>query len=174
MVGSVVAGALVCCLLVTGCGTPAVPPKIWARSVCTALAPWRSSVASLTQKAQQEISKAKTPEQTKQSLADLLAGAEAASDRARRGVSDAGVPDVAGGSKVAKTVVTALTKARDAYGHSKTAIRQLDPGEARSFYDAVEREFARLKTEYSASALDIDTVGPPPLTRAFDEVSECQ
>jgi hypothetical protein len=136
--------------------------------------PWQSAVALLTQQAQQEIDQAKTPEQTKQSLTTLLAGAEAASERARQAVSQAGVPDVEDGGKVADTYLAALTKARDAYGHGKTAISKLDAGTAEPFYEAVEREFERLKAEHAGSALDVDSIGPTTLTRAFDEVSECQ
>lgn len=160
--------------LLAGCGTSDVAPRTWAKSVCSALTPWRTRVADLTGQAQQEINKSATPIQTRQSLVTLLAGAEQASDQARQRVVDAGVPDVDGGDKAADRFVTALTRARDAYGRTKTTISGLDASQDKRFYDAVEQAFGKLNKEYSASALDIDTVGPAPLHKAFDEVPECR
>lgn len=160
--------------LLAGCGGSAVKPAAWAKSVCTALTPWRTQVAGLTQQAQREIDQTRTPVQTKQSLMTLLSGAERASDLARRRILAAGVPDVDGGKKAADTFVTALTRARDAYGHTRTTIAGLDPSEAKPFYDAVERAFSQLGTEYSGSVLNISKVGPAPLHKAFDEVPECR
>jgi hypothetical protein len=160
--------------LLAGCGTSAVEPRTWAKSVCSALDPWRTRVADLTGQAQQEITKSATPSQTRQSLVTLLGGAEQASDEARQRVVDAGVPDVDGGEKAAGKFVTALTRARDAYGRTKTIISELDVSRDKTFYDAVDAAFRKLNQEYSASALRIDTVGPAPLHKAFDEVPECQ
>ncbi len=160
--------------LLGGCGESAVAPTTWAKSVCSALTPWHTKVASLTAQAQQEIDQTGTPVQTKQSLTALLAGAEEASEHARRRIEDAGVPDVAGGPAVADRFLTALARARDAYGHTRKAVAALDPSSEKPFYDAVEQAFIRLKDEYSASALDIETVGPQALHQAFDEVPECR
>lgn len=168
------ASAATILVIVGGCGAAAVPPDDWAKSVCSALTPWRAAVASLTERAQREITETSTPAQTKQSLTTLLTGAEAASERARKRVVAAGVPDVPEGSDAAAKFVTALSRARDAYGKTKTTVTGLDAGEAKPFYDAIEAAFAKLKEEYAASALDIDTVGPARLTRAFDEVAECR
>ncbi|MBT8228086.1 MAG: hypothetical protein HKP61_19220 [Dactylosporangium sp.] len=160
--------------MLLGRDKPTVPPKTWAKAVCTALTPWRTRVADLTAAAQQEITGTGTPAETKRTLTTLLAGAEEASERARTRVADAGVPDVDQGAAVARQFATALTSARDAYGHAKTAVGQLPTVEAATFYDGVSAAFVTLNEEYGASELDISAVGPEPLRRSFDEVPECQ
>lgn len=161
--------------LLAGCGGSARPaPRSWAKSVCGALTPWRTEVANLTQRAQEEISRTGTPSQTKQSLTQLLAGAERASERARARIAGAGVPDVAGGRATADRFVAALTRARNAYGHTRATIAGLDAAAAKPFYDAVEQAFKQLGDEYSGSVLDFNSVAPAALHQAFDEVSECR
>jgi hypothetical protein len=177
-VAALLATALACGMVTGGiflaCDRATVAPRTWAKSVCTALAPWHTTVANLTEAAQQEIGKTGTPVQTKQTLTRLLGGAADASERARARIADAGVPNVDGGAVVATQFVTALTRARDAYGHARSSITGLDPGQAKPFYDAVADAFARLNDEYAASALDISSVGPSELRRSFDEVPECR
>src|SRR5690349_4911854 len=89
-VALVVAGTLVAC----GGG---VPPKTWARSVCSALQPWRTEITNLNGRAQQQMSSATTPEQTKQNLLALVSGAQTATDTALSKVVAAGTPDVSDG-----------------------------------------------------------------------------
>lgn len=160
--------------LFVACDRSTVEPATWAKSVCSALAPWRTKVADLTAAAQREIGQAGTPAQTKQTLTTLLGGAADASEQARSKVSAAGIPDVDGGDGVADQFVTALTRARDAYGHARTTVAGLDTGQAKPFYDAVDEAFTRLNDEYAGSALDISEVGPEELRRSFDEVPECR
>src|SRR3954469_3941786 len=85
-----------------GCsGAPG--PRLWAASVCTALAPWRTEIGTLTTRTQQQMTAATTPAQAKENLTRLFGGAQSASERARAGVQKAGVPDVAGGAQVAQS-----------------------------------------------------------------------
>jgi hypothetical protein len=156
-----------------GCGS-GVAPKNWARSVCAALTPWRSDVSALTRQAQQQMSSTTTPVQAKQNLVALLAGAETASEHARRKVAEAGTPDVTDGKKIATHFVASLSAARDAYGHARGKMSTLDPSDARVFYDGVAAAFGQLNTEYAASALDTRQLGSAELQRAFAEVPECQ
>ena len=157
-----------------GCGGSGTEAKTWAKSVCTALTPWRSEIADLTAKAQQQLSVAKTAVQTKTNVVALLAGAEESSEKARRGVADAGVPDVSGGDKIAKHFAESLEKARDAYGHAKTAVSGLSTANDKAFYSNVKTTFDTLRDEYAKSALDTDNVGSKDLQKAFDEVPECR
>jgi hypothetical protein len=163
-----------------GCGEPSgaqpagVAPEAWARSVCGALAPWRTQISDLTAKAQEQMRATKTAEQTKTNVVGLLSGAEQASETARRGVAGAGVPNVDNGADIAKRFTTSLTKARDAYGHAKVAVSGLATADANAFYTKVADAFRTLGTEYEASAVDLDNVGSPALQAAFDQVPECQ
>ncbi|WP_433054830.1 hypothetical protein [Dactylosporangium sp. CS-033363] len=157
------------------CGGPdGVEPKTWAKQVCTALTPWRAEIADLTSKAQQQLQAAKTPAQTKTNIVDLLAGAEASSEKARTGVSGAGVPAVDDGPKVAEQFTASLTKARDAYGNAKRTVSGLPTESAKTFYGEVSKAFSTLKDEYERSAIDPSHVGPADLQKAFDEVPECR
>lgn len=157
-----------------GCGADGVEPKQWAKSVCSALAPWRAEIADLTAKAQQQLQSARTPVQTKTNIVDLLAGAESASEKARAGVDGAGVPRVSDGKKVAEQFAASLSKARDAYGNAKRTVSALPTADAKTFYSAVGAAFATLKEEYERSAIDPAHVGPADLQQAFDEVPECR
>jgi hypothetical protein len=160
-----------------GCGSDGagdVAPKRWAQQVCTALTPWRAEIADLTTKAQEQLQSAKTASQTKTNIVDLLAGAETASEKARAGISVAGVPDVSGGNKVAQQFTASLSKARDAYGNAKRSVEALPTADAKAFYTSVGSAFAVLKEEYEQSAIDPRHVGPKDLQKAFNEVPECR
>jgi len=159
-----------------GCGakTTGVAPDAWARSVCGALAPWRTQIADLTTKAQEQMRATKTAAQTKTNVVGLLSGAEEASETARRGVAGAGVPNVDKGADIAKRFTASLEKARDAYGHAKQTVSGLSTADADAFYKQVAAAFDTLGTEYEASAVDLSHVGSSDLQKAFDRAPECQ
>jgi len=169
--------ATVCTLAVVtvlgaGCGS-GVEPRGWAKSVCVALAPWRTRIADLTSGAQQQITGGSTPAAVKQTLLGLLAGARDASETARRQVASAGTPDVDHGAAVESSFVATLAGARDAYAHAYTSVSTLDTGD-RAFYDRLRDAFATLDSEYKVSALDTGKVGSTELRKAFTEVPECR
>jgi hypothetical protein len=169
--------ALLLVVALAACGGPdGVDPKQWARSVCGALAPWRSEISSLTTKTQQQLSTAKTAAQTKTNVVALLAGAEASSEKARQGVVGAGVPAVDHGAEIAKQFTLSLERARDAYGHAKTTISGLPVKSAndKTFYAGVRTTFDTLQSEYAQSELHTDNVGSKDLQKAIDEVPECR
>jgi len=149
-------------------------PRVWAASVCTALTPWRSEIGSLTSRAQQQITVNTTPGQAKENLSRLFAGAQAASEKARAGVVQAGVPDVHDGKQIADGFTGALAGLRDAYGRAATGIEGLAIAPAKTFYTQVEKVVTQLNTEYAASSLDTSKLNSPELKEAFDEVPECR
>ncbi|NJC73977.1 hypothetical protein HC031_30325 [Planosporangium thailandense] len=155
----------------TGSG---VPPTAWAKSVCTALSPWRARLASLTGSTQAQLTSTTTPAQAKQNLVDLLGGAESASEAARQKIADAGTPAVDKGGEIAARFVASLQAARDAYAHARSTVAGLDTGNASTFYTAVASAFDKLQHEYAASALDTDKLSSAPLRQAFNEVPECR
>ena len=84
----------------------------WAAAVCTTLGPWRAEIGSLTSRTQQQMSAATTPGQAKENLMRLFAGAAEASERARAGVAEAGVPDVTNGQQIAAGFTGSLAAVR--------------------------------------------------------------
>jgi hypothetical protein len=168
-----VAPVLLAVGLVAGCGHSGVQPAAWAKSVCTALSPWRAQLATLTDQTQQQLTSATTSTQAKKNLVGLLDGAAAASETARHRIAGAGTPEVDRGNEIAARFVASLTAARDAYAHASGTVAGLDAGNAKAFYAAVTTAFEQLQSEYAASALDTDKVSSGPLRKAFNEVPEC-
>jgi hypothetical protein len=173
---SLLAVMLIPTSLVAGCGSggsSGVAPATWAKSVCTALSPWRTRLTALTDETQAQLTSATTPAQAKQNLVGLLSGAETASETARQRLADARTPAVDQGAEIAARFVASLQTARDAYAHARSAIAGLDVGNAPAFYSAVASAFDKLQHEYAASALDTDKLSSAPLRKAFNEVPEC-
>ncbi|MDG4803418.1 hypothetical protein [Micromonospora sp. WMMD980] len=159
-------------LVVAGCGGPS--PRAWAASVCQALSPWRAEISKLTSSTQQQMTAQTTPAQAKENLVRLFAGAEEASETARRKVEEAGVPEVERGTEVSAGFQGSLGKMRDAYGRARSTIDGLDTAQAGPFYDGVRAAVDTLNKEYDASALDTGRLNSPELKQAFDEVPECR
>ena len=159
-------------LLVASCGGPS--PRAWAASVCEALTPWRAEINKLTSSTQQQMTAQTTPAQAKENLVRLFAGAEQASETARRKVEQAGVPETDHGEEISAGFRASLSKVRDAYGRARDTIDGLDTGEAKAFYDGVRAAVETLNKEYDASALDTGKLSSTELKQAFDEVPECR
>lgn len=149
-------------------------PRVWAASVCEALTPWRAEISKLTSSTQQQMTAQTTPAQAKENLVRLFAGAERASETARREVEEAGVPETEHGEEVAAGFRTSLAKVRDAYGRARGTIAGLETGQPTEFYDGVRAAVDTLNKEYDASALDTSKLNSEELKEAFDEVPECR
>jgi hypothetical protein len=148
--------------------------RVWAASVCTALAPWRTEISTLATRTQQQMTAATTPAQAKENLMRLFGGAESASERARAGVAQAGVPDVDHGEQVAQSFVASLGAVRDAYGRARTGIEGLATSPQKAFYAQVAGVVEELNREYEQSSLDTSRLDSQELKQAFDEVPECR
>lgn len=159
-------------LVVAGCGGPS--PRAWAAAVCQALTPWRAEINKLTSSTQQQMTAQTTPAQAKENLVRLFAGAEQASETARRKVEQAGVPDTDHGEEISAGFLASLSKVRDAYGRARDTIEGLDTAQAGPFYDGVRVAVETLNEDYDASALDTSKLNSPELKKAFDEVPECR
>ncbi|WFE63534.1 hypothetical protein [Micromonospora sp. WMMD714] len=160
-------------LVVAGCGGGPTP-RAWAASVCEALTPWRAEISKLTSSTHQQMTAQTTPAQAKENLVRLFAGAEQASETARRRIADAGIPETDRGAEVSKAFRASLERIRDAYGHAGDTIDALDTGQATAFYDGVQAAVDKLNQEYDASALDTGRLNSTELKQAFDEVPECR
>lgn len=155
------------------CGS-GVDSDQWAGTVCDALTPWRAKIADLNARAQQQMASATTPEQTRASLLELLAGGESASEAARAVVAAAGIPDADGGDEVASQFVTALSGTRDAYARARSDLAALPAAEPSAFYEGVAAVMKKLNAEYAQSGVDTSTLNSPDLRQAFDRVDQCQ
>jgi len=164
---------VVLCASLVACSSSS-GPRVWAASVCTTLAPWRTEIGTLTTRTQQQMTAATTPAQAKENLMRLFGGAESASERARAGVEKAGVPDVDHGDQVAQSFVTSLGAMRDAYGRARTGIEALATSPQKAFYTQVTAVVDKLNQEYEQSSLDTSRLDSQELKRAFDEVPECR
>ncbi|MEV0810289.1 hypothetical protein [Micromonospora sp. NPDC050200] len=149
-------------------------PRAWAASVCEALTPWRAEISKLTSSTNQQMTAQTTPAQAKENLVRLFAGAEEASETARRKVADAGVPGTEHGEDISQGFRTTLGKVRDAYGRARDTIDRLGIGEPTVFYDGVRAAVDTLTKEYDASALDTSRLNDQELKQAFAEVPECR
>jgi hypothetical protein len=149
-------------------------PRVWAASVCTALAPWRTEIGTLATRTQQQMTAATTPAQAKENLMRLFGGAEAASERARAGVQKAGVPDVEHGAQVAQSFTASLSAMRDAYGRARNGVQSLATAPTKTFYTQVTAVVDRLNADYQRSELDTSKLDSKELKDAFDEVPECR
>jgi hypothetical protein len=159
--------SLVACSHTTG-------PRTWAASVCTALAPWRAEISTLTDRTQEQMTAETSPAQAKENLVRLFGGAETASEQARAGVERAGVPDVDSGAEVARSFTGALSGMRDAYGRARSGIESLATTPQKAFYERVSTVVEKLNSEYEQSALDTGKLSSVELKQAFDEVPECR
>jgi len=164
---------VVLCASLAACSSTS-GPRVWAASVCTALAPWRTEIGTLATRTQQQMTAATTPAQAKENLMRLFGGAESASEQARAGVAEAGVPDVDHGDQVAQSFVTSLSAMRDAYGRARTGIEALATSPQKAFYTQVTAVVDKLNEEYARSSLDTSRLDSQELKRAFDEVPECR
>ena len=164
---------LVLCASLVACSS-ASGPRVWAASVCSALAPWRTEIGTLATRTQQQMTAATTPAQAKENLMRLFGGAESASETARAGVVRAGVPDVDGGDRVAESFQSSLGAMRDAYGRARAGIEALATSPSRAFYAEVATVVERLNSEYQQSSLDTSKLDSKELKQAFDEVPECR
>ncbi|MDT5028888.1 MAG: hypothetical protein QOE61_5314 [Micromonosporaceae bacterium] len=167
--------AVVVTVVVTlaACGS-GTKPEAWAGQVCDALTPWRAQIAQLNARAQQQMSSAGTPAETRASLLELLAGGQTASETARAAVVAAGAPDVDGGAEVAGRFAASLEKTRDAYAHARAAVAALSTNDASTFYDGVVSVMTTLNAEYARSGVDTSKLDSVELRNAFDKTDRCR
>jgi hypothetical protein len=144
----------------------------WAGDVCAALDPWRTDIDDLTESANSALSPDTSPEQAKEDLTTLLAGAASASETARSAIAAAGVPDVAGGEDIAQRFTDSLAATRDAYQEALDDLTDLDAGDA-GFYDDVATVMDDLSKDY-ARVPQVAELNSEELGAAFAADSRCQ
>ena len=149
-------------------------PAAWAGQVCAALTPWRGQIAQLNARAQQQVTATSTPTQTRDSLLDLLAGGETASETARAAVVAAGAPDVDGGAEVAGRFAASLARTRDAYADARADLLALSTNDGSMFYAGVASVLSTLTAEYARAGVDTSGLDSVELRTAFDKVDGCR
>ncbi len=161
------------CAALVGCAST-TGPRVWATSVCNALAPWRTEIGTLATRTQQQMTAETTPAQAKENLIRLFGGAESASESARAGVERAGVPDVEQGEEIANSFVASLSGVRDAYGRARGGIEALATSPQATFYTQVAAVVKKLDEEYQQTELDTTNLNSQELKQAFDETPACR
>lgn len=161
-------------LALVGCSSSALSADAWAVSVCNALAPWRTQITDLNQRAAVQMAQTSTVEQTRRNLADLVADAGDVTETARAAVAAAGVPDVSGGETVARGFERSLRTLRDAYAAAAEDLRALPGNDETAFYDGVVDVMDRLNRQYEQAGAELSELDSPELRAAFDRAPECQ
>lgn len=169
----VVTGMVVCLMVLTGCSSGPSADE-WAAAVCDALSPWRTTIASLNERAATQMATATTSAQTRENIMVLLNGARQASETARAAIAAAGVPDVDGGDEVARGFEASLAGTRDAYAQAEAELAVLPIADDVAFYDGVEALLTRLTDQYKGNAVDLARLDSPQLRQAFDGNASCR
>jgi hypothetical protein len=126
-----VAAAVVLSGLLAGCGGPSgdehLPPTgdsvAWAGRLCSALQPLgalRGSSPNFDRN---------NPTESRQAMSQYFGQAQAAADESLRGLGEAGPSPIPGGDDVANKLRNSLVQLQAAYGHAKTKVESVDPGD---------------------------------------------
>ncbi|GAA4909980.1 hypothetical protein GCM10023223_30290 [Stackebrandtia albiflava] len=158
-------------LSLAACSGGEVPATEWAGAVCEALRPWQAEIDELTADANVAMNPESTPEQARDQLLDLLAGAAEASRTAHEEVTAAGVPDVPDGAHIATVFADSLAATGDAYQGAHDRLSDLDPA-APDFYDQVAQVMSDLSEEYAAVP-QVAALDSTELSEAFAATPEC-
>lgn len=170
-IAGVVAVGLVAAVTACASGVPAVE---WADRVCSALTPWRGQIADLNTRAQNQMSTATNPTETRENLLVLLGGGRDASDNARTALVAAGEPRVEHGREIADRFVASITKARDSYSRAHDSLQRLPVDDPTVFYDGVIGVLGTLQSEYATSEIDTSQLESLELRDAFERADKCQ
>jgi hypothetical protein len=146
----------------------------WAAAVCGALAPWRTAITGLNQRAADQMAQTTTIEQTRQNLLALVGDARDATETARASVAGAGVPEVDGGARIAEGFAASLAQTRDAYAAAESELSALPGDDETAFYDGVIEVLNRLNRRYEQAGVELAGLDSPQLRSAFERVSECR
>jgi ABC-type glycerol-3-phosphate transport system substrate-binding protein len=166
--------AMTAVVLLAGCSRSDLPPETWVVTVCQALTPWRGAITDINQRAATQMAQARTIEQTRRALVELVTDARDATETARAAVAAAGVPDVSGGESVARGFERALTTTRDAYAAAAEDLGALAATDDTAFYNGVVDVMARLTRQYEQAGAELSEIDSPELRAAFDRAPECQ
>lgn len=161
-------------LTVAGCSRSGLSADAWVVSVCRALAPWRTEITEINQRAAIQMAQTSTAEQARSNLVDLVSDARDATEIARGAVAAAGVPDVSGGESVARGFERSLTTMRDAYAEAADDLLALPDNDEAAFYDGVVDVMNRLTRQYDQAGAELAELDSPELREAFDRAPECQ
>ncbi len=163
------ASAMVCVL--SGCGGGGPSAQEWANDVCTSLGPWAGQISDLTDQANDAMSPQSSPAAAQEEMVTLLSGAADATETARKGVADAGIPDVDSGEAIAERFSDSLTATRDAYRDARDGVESLDPKQD-GFYDDVSQIMTQLDKDYQ-NVPQVASLNSDELRDAFAQLPDC-
>ena len=178
-----IAAAIVVIAIAAACGSdePAAAPEtkkvsaqVWAKDVCETVRPWAGTIQTAVTNTQKTLSKSSQPKVVKPQLTQLFFGAANSTDTAIAGVTDAGVPDVDNGEKIAKDFRSALVSARDAFAAAQKSVQALDTKDKAKFDAAVSKVGTKLKQDYAKAGKNIEKATSQQLTQAFEKEPACK
>jgi len=116
-----------------------VPPKQWARSVCTSLRDWEANIKDLTSEFRSAGGSSPDAAQVKDLLVTYLGNTVNETDTLLTQLDQAGTPNFKDGSKVAGLFQKAMTDVRDLFATGQQDAANLDTTDLTQFRAATSR-----------------------------------
>ena len=116
-----------------------VPPKQWARTVCTSLRDWEANIKDLTSEFRSAGAGSTDAAQVKDLLVTYLGNTVNETDTLLTQLDEAGTPNFKGGTKVAGLFQKAMTDVRDLFATGQQDAANLDTTDVTQFRAATSR-----------------------------------
>lgn len=110
-----------------------IPPREWARSVCTSATEWRSSIDDLVDSIETEVGQAESLADARGILVTFLGNAVQATDTLLDRLRQAGVPRIRDGKKIADVFEDGFVDIRELFADGQKSARKLSVSSARRF-----------------------------------------
>jgi len=149
-------------------------PKAWAKDVCGAIVPWSTDMTKTLGDFQDDIDENADPAKVKADLDKALGASVTSTDKAIKGVDDAGVPDVSNGEKVAKDFRGSLVETKSAFEKARKGVQALATGDKPAFFEKLAGVMTQLGKDVSRSGKKLDKISSPELDKAFDSEPACK
>ena len=173
--GAVLVAAIVVSGGASAMAAPGVSASKWARTVCGALSQWQQQLV-----VEGTVSPAAAPDAatSRAALARLFADAAVDTSTLVKKLRRAGTPSVKHGAVIAKTYVSAYTKARDGFRNAASAAGALPSGDPVAFTSGWEQLQAKFQMVTAGVATTFKTASAanpsPQLDRALAREPACR
>ncbi len=164
---------LIVLLLCAGCGSSGsskVSARTYVRSVCSAISPLVTDVA--TRSSALNNSSASNATEAKKTLQGFLTAIAQDSDHAVSRIRSAGTPDISDGKSVANAIVKTFIELRDAMQAAVTKSKSLPTDSASSFNSAAQA--LTTKVRGSLNSIDASGLSNPDLEKAASTEPACK
>lgn len=173
-----VLAALAMVLVLASCGGIGGGGKVsaakWSKDVCGTIKPWTDDIKTSMGSFQSAVDPSADPATVKTKLTKSLGDAVTATDKALKGVGDAGTPDVKDGAKIVKDFKAALKAARDAFAKAKKGIEAISTSDKSKFLTDLSRVATAMGTDVQGAGKKVDALKSTELKKAFDKEKSCK